>query len=239
MNATMTVEALSLEVLHAAHDAARAHARATAEARPAAGDSTPHGARKKASAELAYVLACDAEKQAEHALAVALDRELTGPVGDCIESLEAAEARATAIRNELQRIDVAAVATLRALADRLGVVARARQEQGLPGPRVRLAPGPWTAARESLKTPPAPPGPDGRIGALRYAEREAALAIARMEAARVARERERGEVEALHKWNADTRNQEAMERAGASLATSRTERAAEDDLIRTYVGGLQ
>jgi hypothetical protein len=232
MNTTMTALVL-------AHSEARAHVRETADARPT-GDSTPAGALRKARAELAHARALDGEKQAAFNLATALDaRELTGPVGDCIEALEAAAARSEAIRAELARLDSASVAVVHELANRLGEVASARVEQGLPSPRIRIEPGPWTATLASLKTPPAPPSPDGRIGALKYAEREAALTVARIHAERAQRERERGEVEALHKWNADTRNQEASERSGASLATSRAERAAEDDLIRTYVGGLQ
>jgi len=230
----------TLDALQAAHDAARAHVRETEAERVPEGDSTPHTSLRRARAEKAFVLAVDAEKQASHALSVALDAvELGTDIADSVESLEAASARSEQIRSELARIDSASVAVVHELANRLGEVASARAAQGLPGPRVRLSPGPWTVALESLKTPPAPPAPDGRIGALKYAERESALTVARLEAERVARERERAEVEALHKWNADTRNQEAMERSGASLATSRTERAAEDDLIRAYVGGLQ
>jgi len=228
----------SIEDLKSAHDEARAHASATQASRPTANDSTPNGALTRVRAELAAALAQDAERTAAHHLGVALDAaELQTDTADTIESLDAAAARSEQIRAELARIDSASCAVVHGLAARLAEVARDRAGQGLPGPRVRLAAGSWPVVLEGLRTPLPPPSPDGRLGALRYAEREAVLVCARIEQERVARERERAEVEARNTWNADARNREAMERSHASLAESRAARADDDALVAAYESG--
>jgi hypothetical protein len=231
MSTTMTAEALSLDVLKAAHSEARAHVRETADARTAGG-STPAGALKKARAELAHVIAEDAVRSSGHALAVALDRdEIGSDIADTIESLEAAAARSEACRAELARLDSASVAVVHELANRLGEVARARQEQGLPSPRVRLAAGSWVVVLEALKAPPTPPTADGRIPMLQAQERDATLVLAKLDAARAKVEADQAEAQSLVDWNRRARAQEDAERIAKVNAAAQAQRAVEDALL--------